>query len=69
MNALVEDLLRTGLASTDERAALDRRLERSGLGVPSVPAQDATGRNELIGQTVGLGRAASEALESERSHR
>lgn len=67
MNNLVTDLLSKGLPAGDERALLKARLKAAGrLVIPPQP-KHASSRDEAIEGTRGLGRAASEAIERDRS--
>lgn len=69
MNALVTDLLRAGLARSEEEARVRARLHAAGLRVVPRLEQRPPSRDAAIRATRGAARAASEALAAERGAR
>lgn len=69
VNALVTDLLRAGLARSEEEAKVRARLHAAGLRVVPRPKQRPPSRDSAIRATRGAGRAATEALAAERATR
>ncbi len=69
MNALVGEILREAVATTDPRAALRARVRAAGLEVKFTPTGVPLPRDEAIELTRGLGTLASEALEADRARR
>src|SRR6266508_4085537 len=69
VNALVTELLSSGLAPADERSMVRARAESRGLMVTPRPPRRPPSRDAAISGTKGAGRAASEALEAERARR
>lgn len=69
VNALVGDLLRDGLARTDEEARVRARLHVAGLRViPRLQGRPPS-RDSAVRATRGAGTAAGEALTAERAAR
>lgn len=70
VNALVTELLRTGVSKENERAALRARLRAAGLEVlPPMPKRRPPSRRAAIASTKGAGTVASDALVADRNHR
>lgn len=69
VNALVTDLLSSGLAVSDERAAVRSRAESAGLLVTPPPPRRPPSREMAISGTRGTGRAATRALAADRARR
>lgn len=67
VNALVNELLSSVLASGNERAAVRARARAAGLVVAPRPTKRPPSRHAAIALTKGAGRAASRALARERS--
>jgi plasmid stability protein len=69
VNALVTDLLSRGVSANDERATVRARAETAGLRVEPELDRKPPSRRQAIAATRGSGRAASEALASDRLSR
>jgi len=69
VNALVTELLSTGLAAGVEREAVRTRAEIAGIRVVPTPEHRPPSREAAISWTKGLGRAASRALVADRAKR
>lgn len=69
LNALVTELLRAGLARSEEEARVRARLRAAGLRVVPRLQRRPPSRDAAIRATRGAGRAASEALAAERTGR
>jgi antitoxin FitA len=67
VNSLVTDLLRAGL--DDRQGAFREKLRAEGLLTEAETNEPLLSRDEVIESTRGWGRAVSEALEADRSHR
>jgi antitoxin FitA len=70
MNALVNEILDSGLTGTDEQSRLDAYLKATAKRfVPPAPRRPLPPRDEVIASTRGSGTAVSEALDDDRSRR
>jgi antitoxin FitA len=69
VNALVTEILRTGVPPVDARVRVRTRLERHGLRIVPRIRGRVPSRDTAIASTQGAGRAASAALAAERAAR
>ncbi len=69
MNALVGEILRQAVQTTDHRAALRARVRAAGLEVHFTPTGVPLPRDEAIELTRGWGHLVTEALEADRDRR
>jgi plasmid stability protein len=69
LNALVTELLRAGIAKNETEARVRARLQAGGLRVLPDSEGPAPSRDAAIRATRGAGRAASNALSTERGAR
>lgn len=69
VNALVTEILRTGVPPVDARVRVRTRLERHGLRIVPRTRGRVPSRDTAIASTQGAGRAASAALAAERAAR
>lgn len=69
MNAVVTDLLSSGISESHDRAGVRARAEAAGLLITPPQPKSPPSRRTAISRTRGAGRAAAKALAAERARR